>query len=64
MGIEAVNIGNLPAREGTVTVKNSIDVTPEELDDIRAIAARGVHLTGKQVPDNSDEDLMQYIDRL
>ena len=64
VGIEAVNVGNLPAREGTVTVKNSIDVTPEELDQLRELDARGVHLTGKQVPDNSDEDLMVYINRL
>ena len=47
-----------------MTVKNSIDVTPEELDLLRELDARGVHLTGKQVPDNSDEDLMVYINRL
>lgn len=62
--IEAVNIGNLPAREGTVTLKKSIDVTPEEIREICEINRRGVHLTGKQVPDNSDEDLMVYVNKV
>lgn len=62
--IEQVNVGNLPAREGTVNVRKSINVTSQEIKDLKELSCRGVHLTGKQVPDNADDDLMVLINKL
>ena len=62
--IKELNVGNLPAREGTVNVKKSINVTAQEIDEFKELDRRGVKLTGKQVPDNADDDLMELINKL
>lgn len=64
VAIDAVNIGNLPARDGTVNLQKSINVLPEEIEQLKELNRRGIRLTGKQVPDNSDEDLMLLINKL
>lgn len=59
---DAVNIGNLPAREGTRLIKKSINMTPGEMELVKKLNIEfGIRFTGKQVPDNSDEDLMQLL---
>ena len=62
--VKEVNVGNLPAREGSINVKKSINVIPQEIEDLKELSHRGVRITGKQVPDNSDEDLMELINKL
>ena len=61
---QEINVGNLPARDGTRNVKKSINVTDEEIKDFQELSRRGVKLTGKQVPDNADDDLMELINKL
>ena len=62
--VQEINVGNLPARDGTRNVKKSINVTDEEIKDFQELSRRGVKLTGKQVPDNADDDLMELINKL
>lgn len=62
--ITEVNVGNLPARDTSVNLKKSINVTPEEIADLKELHRRGVKLTGKQVPDNADDDLMELVNQL
>lgn len=59
--IKAVNVGNLPARDGTIPIKKSIHVTPQEIKDFEELDQRGVKLTGKQVPDNANDDFMELL---
>ena len=61
--ITQVNIGNLPAREGTRNIKKSINMTIQEMEECRELNRRGVKLTGKQVPDNVDDDLIELINK-
>ena len=42
----------------------TINVTDEEIKDFQELSRRGVKLTGKQVPDNADDDLMELINKL
>lgn len=62
--IEQLNVGNLPARDTSVNVKKSINITPQEIEEFKELDRRGVKLTGKQVPDNADDDLMVLINKL
>lgn len=62
--VTELNVGNLPARDGTVNVKKSINVTAQEIEEFKELDRRGVKLTGKQVPDNADDDLMELINKL
>ena len=61
--ITQVNIGNLPAREGPRNIKKSINMTIQEMEECRELNRRGVKLTGKQVPDNVDDDLIELINK-
>ena len=61
--IDAVNVGNVPAREGTVSLYKTINLLPEEIEEVKELNNRGVNLTGKMVPDNSDEDLMITLNK-
>ena len=61
--ITQVNIGNLPAREGTRNIKKSINMTIQEMEECRELNRRGVKITGKQVPDNVDDDLIELINK-
>lgn len=62
--LEAINTGNLSVREGTVNLKKNVNVTPEELAAFRHLHAAGIKLTAKLVPDNAEDNLMCYIDKL
>lgn len=43
--VQEINVGNLPARDGTRNVKKSINVTDEEIKDFQELSRRGVKLT-------------------
>jgi len=59
-----VNSGNLSVREGTVNLKKNINVTTAELEAFKQLHAAGIKLTAKLVPDNAEDDLMDYIKKL
>lgn len=64
-GVElgTVNTGNLSVREGTINLKKNVNVTPPELEAFKRLHAAGIALTAKLVPDNAEDDLMDYIKR-
>lgn len=62
--LESINTGNLSAREGTVKLKKNINVKPEELEAYKRLDAAGIKLSAKLVPDNAEDDLMSYINKL
>jgi len=59
-----INTGNLSAREGTVNLKKNINVTAAELDAFKHLHVAGIKLTAKLVPDNAEDDLMDYINKM
>ena len=65
-GIElgTVNTGNLSVREGTINLKKNINVTPTELKAYKQLHAAGMKLIAKLVPDNAEDDLMAYINKI
>lgn len=62
--LKAINTGNLSVREGTVNLKKNINVTPEELDAFKRLNAAGIKLTAKLIPDNAEDNLMNYINKV
>lgn len=61
MKIETINVGNLGFRDNTVQIKRSINVTKEEAEAFRKLDSMGVKLTAIMVPDESENNLMDYL---
>lgn len=61
MKIETINVGNLGFRDDTVQIKRSINVTKEEAEAFRKLDSMGVKLTAIMVPDESENNLMDYL---
>ncbi len=61
MKIESINVGNLGFRDDTVQIKRSINVTKEEAEAFRKLHSMGVKLTAIMVPDESENNLMDYL---
>ena len=46
-----------------MSLYKTINLLPEEIEELKELNNRGVKLTGKMVPDNSDEDLMITLNK-
>lgn len=61
--IDAINVGNMAHKEGTIQIKRSINVTQEEIDAFKKLNSMGVVLTSIMVPDEPKTNLMDYIEK-
>lgn len=61
--IEKVNVGNMAAREGTKSIKRSVNVTEAEIADFRALLSAGVDITAIMVPDEANVRLSDILDK-
>ena len=59
--IKAVNVGNMAYREGKISVKHSVNVSQEEIQEFRELDKMGVELTSMMVPDERSTNLMTLI---
>jgi mannose/fructose/N-acetylgalactosamine-specific phosphotransferase system component IIB len=57
-----VNVGGLHWREGARRVLDYVHVTVEDLEALRSLAARGVHLVARDLPGNPAVDLTAALD--
>lgn len=55
--IDTVNIGNVAPHEGAKRLKASVYLTDEDVADINAMIAAGVHVTAQMVPSESKADI-------
>lgn len=61
LDIDKINIGNMSNRPGTTQVKKSVSLTEEEVQDIRALLAKGVQVTAVMVPDDPDVSIEKFL---
>lgn len=59
--IPIVNVGNVAKREGSRQIKNSVNVTEQDVADIHAILDKGVPVTAQMIPNESDQTILNYL---
>jgi len=59
--IEIINVGNMGYKEGTTQVKKSINITNEDAENFRKIADKGVKLTAMMIPDENENNFMDFL---
>ncbi len=57
--ITSINFGGLRTRPGAQSVSKAISLTPEDLEHIRVMQARGLELEVRQVPTDPKESIAQ-----
>ncbi|PCI37537.1 MAG: PTS N-acetylgalactosamine transporter subunit IIB [Elusimicrobia bacterium] len=60
--LDEVNVGGLHYAAGTVQLGKAIYLTEDDLQAFRGIAARGVRVEGRAVPDETPIDLLSVIE--
>jgi PTS system mannose-specific IIB component len=61
--IKHINVGNMAYKEGKISVKHSVNVTPEDIENFRELDSMGVELTSMMVPDERSNNLMPHIEK-
>lgn len=61
--IKSINVGNMAYKEGTLSVKRSVNLSPEDIEIFRQLHLMGVELTSIMVPDEPKSDLMDHINK-
>lgn len=59
--IKAVNVGNVAKREGSKQIKKSVNVTEQDIADLRGIVDSGVPVTAQMLPNESDQSILNLI---
>jgi len=59
--MDAVNVGNMSSKYGSVQVKRSVGVTQEDVDGFEELDKRGVKFTAQMVPNEEIIDFMPLI---
>jgi mannose PTS system EIIAB component len=58
-----VNLGNVPARPGTMAYRKTVSLLPEEVAIIRDLIAKGTHFTAQMVPNDNLDDFNSIINK-
>lgn len=61
VAIPLVNVGNVAKREGSRQIKNSVNVTEQDIADIHAILDKGIPVTAQMIPNESDQTILNYL---
>lgn len=61
LDITKINVGNMSNREGTVQVKKSVSLLPEERADLETLIAKGVDVTAQMVPDDAEVEMSKFL---
>lgn len=60
--VEYVTVGNISSREGSRQIASTAYATPEEWEDFRELARRGVKIFDQMVPTNPRVDITGKFD--
>lgn len=61
--LPTINVGNMGHNDNTIQIKKSINVTKEDADNFRKLSEAGVKLTAIMVPDESENNLMDFLNQ-
>lgn len=59
--IKSFNVGNIAKREGSIQIKNSVNLRKEDIDDILELLHKNVKITAQMVPSESDQSIENYL---
>lgn len=59
--IKTVNVGNVAKREGSRPIKKSVNLTEQDIADVKEIIAGGVPVTAQMIPNESDQSILNYL---
>lgn len=59
--IEKVNVGNVAKREGSRNIKKSVNLTEQDIADIREMIDTGHPVTAQMIPNESDQSILNYL---
>ncbi|WP_432422849.1 PTS sugar transporter subunit IIB [Thermoanaerobacterium thermosaccharolyticum] len=59
-----INVGNTAHKEGATQIKKSVNVTKEDVENFKMLNSMGVKLTARMIPDESENNFMDFIKSL
>ncbi|EOC0643934.1 PTS system mannose/fructose/N-acetylgalactosamine-transporter subunit IIB [Staphylococcus pseudintermedius] len=59
--IEELNVGNMSQTNETRSVTNSINITDEDVDNLKLLQEKGVNIISQMVPNDKSVDFMSLI---
>ena len=61
IGITEFNVGNISSKPGSKAIKKSVSLTDQDIEDLKALMANGVHITAHMVPGESDASIETFL---
>lgn len=61
IGIKEFNVGNIAPRAGAQKIKNSVYLTPEDIDNLNEMIKAGIKITAQMVPSESEALITTFI---
>lgn len=59
--IPAFNVGNVAKREGARAIKKSVQLTDQDIEQIREVVGQGVAVTAQMLPNESDQSILNML---
>lgn len=61
VAIEGVNVGNVAKREGSRSIKKSVNLTEQDIKDINEMISLGHKVTAQMIPNESEQSILNYL---
>ena len=62
IGLDAFNVGNISAQSSeSKAIKKSVALTPNDIDLIKALIAKGIKITAQMVPTESGDSIEKFL---
>lgn len=59
--ITAFNVGNVAQREGSRPIKKSVNLTEQDIAEIKEMAGKGIKVTAQMLPNESDQSILNLL---
>lgn len=60
--LKKFNVGNISQKENSQSIKKSVALTSEDIQQIRKLIDQGVEITAQMIPTESDQSILKYIE--
>lgn len=61
VSIPAFNVGNVAQREGSRPIKKSVNLTEQDIAEIREMVDKGVEVTAQMLPNESGQSILNML---
>lgn len=59
--VKAFNVGNVAKREGSRPIKKSVNLTEQDIADIKEMTGQGISVTAQMLPNESDQSILNML---